>query len=120
MLGQASASNRISEQNSWRSRFAVFVTCLIGIVVMIMTPLAHIARAQKISVILAREQEPFWMTWGSIALSNLGTAPPAEAKWWWSERIAIVFVRHIAVRCSIRRIYGRTYLARPGVVQRHR
>ena len=54
---------------------------------MIMTPLAHIARAQKISVILAREQEPFWMTGGSIALSNLGTAPPAEAKWWWSERI---------------------------------
>jgi len=82
------------------------VTGLIAIVVMIMTPLAHMARAQKISVILAREQEPFWMTGGSIALSNLGTAPPAEAKWWWSERIAIVFVRHIAVRCSIDAFMG--------------
>ena len=72
-----------------------------GIAVIIAGPRRQLAHAHKVAAILAREQQPFWLTGGSIALSNLSTAPPAQAKWWWTGRIAIVFVRHLAVRCAI-------------------
>jgi AAA+ superfamily predicted ATPase len=45
--------------------------------------------------------EPFWLTGEAIALSNLGITPPAGAKWWWPDRITLVFVRGIEVRFSI-------------------
>jgi hypothetical protein len=32
-----------------------------------------------VAAVLGQEQEPFWLTGGAIALSNLGTTPPAEA-----------------------------------------
>jgi AAA+ superfamily predicted ATPase len=79
----------------------VCVIGLAGISAMIGVPLTRIARARKMALILAREQEPFWLTGGSIGLSSCGTTWPAEAHWWWKERIALVFVRHVAVRFSI-------------------
>jgi hypothetical protein len=72
-----------------------------GIGILVWRPLSEINRAQKVAAILAREQQPFWLTGGSIALSNLGIVPPAQAMWWWPERIALVFVRHLTVRCSL-------------------
>jgi hypothetical protein len=53
-----------------------------------------------VAVVLARQQEPIWLTGGSIGLSSLGTASPEGAKWWWKDRIVFVFVRHIAVQFS--------------------
>jgi hypothetical protein len=45
--------------------------------------------------------DPFWLTGGAIALSNLGITPPAGAKWWWSGRTAFVFPQHLSVRFSV-------------------
>jgi hypothetical protein len=71
---------------------------LVGIATMIGTPLARIARARKVAAVLARQQEPIFLTGGSIGLSSRGTVWPEGAKWWREDRIALVFVRHIAVR----------------------
>jgi hypothetical protein len=88
-----------------RGNTPVAVTvCLIGltgIATMILTPLVRIARARTVGAILAREQKPFWLAGGSIGLTSYGTTWPAEACWWRKEWIAIVFVRHIALRFSI-------------------
>src|SRR5262245_5030069 len=51
--------------------------------------------------VLSSEQQPFWLTGGSIALSNLSITPPPQARWWWKEKISFVFVQHLAVRFSI-------------------
>jgi hypothetical protein len=59
------------------------------------------ARSERIAKIVRTTQEPFWLTSGSIALSNLSLSPPAGAAWWWPDRIAFVFVSHLAVRFSI-------------------
>jgi DNA replication protein DnaC len=69
--------------------------------VIIIWPMVEIARAQKAADILRKEQEPFWLTAGSVALSNLGVTPPPGAKWWWTGRVAFVFVRSLAVRFSV-------------------
>jgi hypothetical protein len=82
----------------------VLVIGVAGVVtlgVIIAAPLRQIARARQVAAVLGREQEPFWLTGGSIGLSNLGVTPPAEAKWWWKDHVVFVFVRHIAVRFSI-------------------
>ncbi len=92
---------------------------LVGIAAMIGTPLARIARARKVAAVLARQQEPIWLTGGPIGLSSRGTIWPEGAKWWWEDRIALVFVRHIgAIR--LRRTLSRTYLGRSlGVSDKH-
>jgi hypothetical protein len=77
------------------------VAGVVTLCVIIVAPLRQIARAQEVSIILGREQEPFWLTSGNIALSNLGITPPQEAKWWWKDRTVFVFVRHIAPRISL-------------------
>jgi hypothetical protein len=64
---------------------------IIGVIVA--CPMVEIARAQKAADILRNEQEPFWLTGGAVALSNLGITPPSGAKWWWTGRVAFVFVR---------------------------
>ena len=79
----------------------IAVAGIVGLCVIVMAPLRQIARAQEVSAILGREEEPFWLTSGSIALSNLGITPPAEAKWWWKDRVVFVFVRHVSVRFSL-------------------
>jgi AAA+ superfamily predicted ATPase len=79
----------------------VAVAGVVALCVFIAAPLRQIARAQEVSLILGREQEPFWLTGGAIALSNLGVTPPQEAKWWWKDHVVFVFVRHITVRFSI-------------------
>jgi hypothetical protein len=77
------------------------VAGVITLGVIVIAPYRLIARARGVSNILGREEEPFWLTGGAIALSNLGTTPPAEAQWWWPNRTAVVFVRHISVRFSL-------------------
>ena len=69
--------------------------------IIIAWPIVKIARARKAADILRKEQEPFWLTGGSIALSNLGITPPTGAQWWWTGRIAFVFVRSLAPRFSV-------------------
>jgi DNA replication protein DnaC len=64
-------------------------------------PMVEIARAQRAADILRNEQEPFWLTAGSVALSNLGIAPPPGAQWWWAGRVTFVFVRSLAARFSV-------------------
>ena len=78
--------------------------CLLGIValsIMIVTALARIDRAQKVAVVLERQQTPCWLTGGSIGLSKADTSWPAGAQWWWKGRIVFVFIRQVAVRFSI-------------------
>jgi hypothetical protein len=58
------------------------VTGILIICWIISGPLNLIARARRVSEILRREQEPFWLTGGNgIALSNLGITPPPGAEW---------------------------------------
>jgi hypothetical protein len=64
-------------------------------------PLTQIERARQVAIILRQEQEPFWLTGGAIALSNLSLTPPGEAKRWYPNRVAPVFVRGTEVRFSI-------------------
>jgi hypothetical protein len=59
------------------------------------------ANKHKVEKLLSREQQPFWLTGESIALSNLSITPPPQARWWWKEKISFVFVQHLAVRFSI-------------------
>jgi hypothetical protein len=80
---------------------AVGVTGTAGILVMIVMPRRRLAHAREVAGILAHEQEPFWLTAGSIALSNLSTTPPPGAGWWTPERTTFVFLRHITVRWTI-------------------
>lgn len=83
---------------------AAGTVCLLGIVVllaMIYPPLSRIACARQMADVLARQQTPIWLTGGAIGLSDPGTIRPAEAKWWWKDRIVFVFVRHVAVRFSV-------------------
>jgi hypothetical protein len=82
---------------------AVFIGALGAVVIsaIIAWPMLEIARAQKAGDILRHEQEPFWLTGGSVALSNLGITPPSGAQWWWTGRIAFVFVRSLAARFSV-------------------
>jgi DNA replication protein DnaC len=69
--------------------------------VIIIWPMVQIARAQRAADILRDEQEPFWLTAGSVALSNLGITPPPGAQWWWTCRVTFVFVRSLAARFSV-------------------
>jgi SpoVK/Ycf46/Vps4 family AAA+-type ATPase len=64
-------------------------------------PMVEIARAQRAADILRKEQEPFWLTAASVALSNSGITPPPGAQWWWTGRVAFVFVRSLAARFSV-------------------
>jgi AAA+ superfamily predicted ATPase len=82
---------------------AVFIAVagVVALCVIIGAPYRQIARARQVAVVLGQEQEPFWLTSGAIALSNLGITPPPEVKWWWPDRTVLVFVRHIAVRFSV-------------------
>jgi hypothetical protein len=82
---------------------AVFIGTagVVALCAIVGAPLRQISRAQEVTIILGREQEPFWLTAGSIALSNLSVTPPQEANWWWKERVVFVFVRQVAVRCSL-------------------
>jgi hypothetical protein len=82
------------------------VAGMVALGLTIAAPYRQIARARRVAAILAREQEPFWLTGGAIALSNLGTTPPAEAQWWWPDRTAVVFVRHVSVRFSLDALTG--------------
>jgi hypothetical protein len=53
---------------------------VIGVTAICTTIVSHfkpIARARKVSEILRRQQEPFWLTGGAIALSNLLRHPAA-------------------------------------------
>jgi hypothetical protein len=77
------------------------VTGASGITIIIIVPRRRIERARKVAAILAREQEPFWLTAGSIALSNLSVTPPQGAGWWTPERVTFVFLRHVAPRWTI-------------------
>jgi AAA+ superfamily predicted ATPase len=79
----------------------IAVAGIVALCVIIAAPYRQIARAQEVAAILGREEEPFWLTGGAIALSNLGITPPADAQWWWPDRTAIVFVRHVSVRFSL-------------------
>src|SRR6266446_5399247 len=78
--------------------------CVIGVTAIcniIVNPFKLIARARKVSEILRQEQEPFWLTGGAIALSNLSITPPPGAQWWTPDRITFVFIRHVAARFTI-------------------
>src|SRR5262245_34402145 len=46
------------------------------------------ANKHKVEKLLSREQQPFWLTGGSIALSNVSITPPPKARWWWKEKIS--------------------------------
>src|SRR5258706_11628274 len=130
-LGCANPSETIARQQAWQRSvrhigtilFFVVVTlllfvhlqtvgstgsavsiCVLGAVVIsviIIWPMVEIASAQRAADIPRNEQEPFWLTAGSVALSNLGITPPPGAKWWWTGRVAFVFVRSLAARFSI-------------------
>lgn len=49
---------------------SVGVAGVVTLCVIVVAPFRQIAHAQKVSAILKREQQPFWMTAGSIALSR--------------------------------------------------
>ncbi len=83
------------------SAISIGVLGAVVISVIIIWPMLEIARAQKAADILRRELEPFWLTAGSVALSNLGITPPPGAQWWWTGRVAFVFVRSLAARFSV-------------------
>ena len=78
----------------------VGVAGAVTLCVIVIIPFALIDRARQISLIVRKEEEPFWLAGGSIALSNLSISPPAGAKWWWKDRVALVFLRHLTVRFS--------------------
>jgi hypothetical protein len=79
----------------------IWVIAIVWTGALIVSPLAKIDRARQVASILGQGQEPFWLTGGSIALSNLGITPPTEAKSWWPDRLALVFVQHLATRFSV-------------------
>jgi hypothetical protein len=54
---------------------------VVTLCVIIGAPLRRISRAQDVIIILGREQEPFWLIGGSIALSNLSVTPPLGSQW---------------------------------------
>src|SRR5260221_379804 len=87
--------------DSTGSPISIGVLGAVVISVIIIWPMLEIARAQKAADILRRELEPFWLTARSVALSNLGILPPQEAQWWWTGRVAFVFVRSLAARFSV-------------------
>src|SRR5467141_259660 len=70
------------------SAVSIGVLGAIVISVIVIWPIVEIARAQKVADILRREQEPFWLTAGSVGLSNLGITPPSGAQWWWTGQVA--------------------------------
>jgi hypothetical protein len=80
----------------------------IGIAILIAGPRRQIAHARKVAAILAREQQPFWLTsaTGNIALSNESLTPPQGAKWLTPERVTFLFLRHIAPRWTIDALTG--------------
>jgi DNA replication protein DnaC len=90
-------------QAGGNSGSAVFIGILGTVLISVIVgwPMVEITRAQKAADILRKEQEPFWMTGGTVALSNLGITPPPGAQWWWTGRVAFVFVRSLAVRFSV-------------------
>ncbi len=83
------------------SAVSIGVLGAVVISVVVIWPMVQIARAQEAADILRQEQEPFWLTAGSVALSNLGITPPLGAQWWWTGRVTFVFVRSLAVRFSV-------------------
>jgi hypothetical protein len=89
---------RLQTGGNTGSAVSIGVLGAIVISVIIIWPIVEIARAQKVADILRREQEPFWLTGGSVALSNLGITPPSGAQWWWTGQVAFVFVRSLAAR----------------------
>ena len=80
----------------------------------IIWPHIVIRGAQEVADILAKEQEPCWLTAGSIALSNLSTTPPSGAEWWWDGKVAFVFIRYRAARFSVDAL-ERSFLWEDGV-----
>jgi hypothetical protein len=92
---------RVQTDGSTGSAVSIGVLGALVISVIIIWPMVEIARAQKAADILRREQEPFWLTAGSVALSNLGITPPPGAQWWWTGRVAFVFVGSLAARFSV-------------------
>src|SRR5260221_10365716 len=62
------------------SAISIGVLGAVVISVIIIWPMVEIARAQRVADILRNEQEPFWLTAGSVALSNLGITPPPGGK----------------------------------------
>ncbi len=83
------------------SAVSIGVLGAVVISVVVIWPVVEIARAQRVAEILRNEQEPFWLTAGPVALSNLGITPPPGAQWWWTGRVAFVFVRSLAARFSV-------------------
>jgi DNA replication protein DnaC len=83
------------------SAVSIGVLGAVVICMVVIWPMVEIARAQRAADILSKEQEPFWLTGGSVALSNLGITPPPGAQWWWTGRVAFVFVRSLAARFSV-------------------
>jgi hypothetical protein len=56
------------------------VVGFVGTGVIIVKPLAQIERARQVALILGQEQEPFWLTGGAIAVSNLEITPPGGSE----------------------------------------
>ena len=83
------------------SAVSIGVLGAVVISVVVIWPVVEIARAQRVAEILRNEQEPFWLTASPVALSNLGITPPPGAQWWWTGRVAFVFVRSLAARFSV-------------------
>src|SRR5258705_3768755 len=83
------------------SAVSIGVLGAVVISVIIIWPMVEIAHAERAADILRNEQEPFWLTAGSVALSNLGITPPPGAQWWWTGRVTFVFVRSLAARFSV-------------------
>lgn len=79
----------------------VLVVGAIMLYFIISGPSKQIARAKRISTILAHEQQPFWLTGGASALSNLSIHPPQNVKWWWQGQTTFVFVSYLSARFSI-------------------
>ena len=79
-------ARQIPELSAFTGMAGVAILCVI-----VGAPNRQIARARKVSAILSQEQEPYWLTGGSIALSNLGITPPSGTQWWWTDRVAFVF-----------------------------
>jgi hypothetical protein len=83
------------------SAVSIGVLGAVVISAVVIWPMVEIARAQRAADILRKEQEPFWLTGGAVALSNLGITPPSGAQWWWTGQVAFVFVRSLAARFSV-------------------
>jgi hypothetical protein len=64
----------------------------------------------KVLEILRHKQEPFRLTGGAIALSNLSISPPSGAQCWMAGRLCFVFVRGMKRSIFHRCAHARTHL----------